>query len=228
MCWRHQISSYMLPGRCLSVWELPGVWISWDCWFSYGVNFPSASSILPLIKHIGVSDFSPLVGYKYMYLSQSAAGWASQRTAMLNFCLQAHHSISSPPSPWDESQLGPVTGPPFLQSLLQFCPCSSFRQEQFCVRIFYCGLVTSSLNLRPCLSTGGWLFEFPPPTIGHFSEGYSHWILRASHLPHFWCFLEGSPTSHPRKLQHISIHSAGPLGFFSTAPTPTNPVLLFP
>ena len=32
-------------------------------------------------------DFSPVVGYKYLCLSQSAACWTSQRTAMLLFVL---------------------------------------------------------------------------------------------------------------------------------------------
>jgi hypothetical protein len=32
-------------------------------------------------------DFSPVVGYKYLCLSQSAACWTSQRTVMLVFVL---------------------------------------------------------------------------------------------------------------------------------------------
>jgi hypothetical protein len=38
---------------------------------------------------IGVSDFSPMVGCKYLHLSQSAAGWASQRTPVCK------HTIAS-------------------------------------------------------------------------------------------------------------------------------------
>jgi hypothetical protein len=33
---------------------------------------------------------------------------------------------------------------------------------------FDCGLITQSLHLRPCLSTGGGVFEFPLPSVGHF------------------------------------------------------------
>jgi hypothetical protein len=42
----------------------------------------SASFILPLIQPFGVPDFSSKVGCKYLHLSQSAAGRASQGTAM--------------------------------------------------------------------------------------------------------------------------------------------------
>jgi hypothetical protein len=35
---------------------------------------------------------------------------------------------------WDGSQDGPITGWPFFQSLLHFCPCISFRQEWFWVK----------------------------------------------------------------------------------------------
>jgi hypothetical protein len=45
-------------------------------------------------------------------------------------------------SPWAGSQFGPVSGPPFLQAVLWFCPLSSFTQEQFWVRVFDCGMAT--------------------------------------------------------------------------------------
>ena len=44
------------------------------------------------------------------------------------------------------SKVGPATGWPFLQSLLHFCPCISFRQEQFWVKNFKDGLVSSFLG----------------------------------------------------------------------------------
>ena len=49
----------------------------------------SASSSLSPIQPLGslASGFCPLVGFKYLYLSQQAACWASQRTAMLGSCL---------------------------------------------------------------------------------------------------------------------------------------------
>ena len=48
-------------------------------------------------------------------------------------------------SPWGGSPVGAVTWPPFLQSLLYFCPWSSFREEYFRLRNFECGLVKQSL-----------------------------------------------------------------------------------
>ena len=62
-----------------------------------------------------------------------------------------------------------VTGCPFFQSLLHFCPCISFRQEQFWVKIFEDGWLGPSLNWGPCLSTGGDLFLFHVLTVGHFN-----------------------------------------------------------
>ena len=49
-----------------------------------------------------------------------------------------------PSLPWDGSQVVPVTGLPFLQSLY-FWSFSYFRQKQFWVKISDCGLVTLSL-----------------------------------------------------------------------------------
>jgi hypothetical protein len=77
----------------------------------------SASSSLSPNSTAGVSDFSLMVGCNYLLLSQSAACWASLRVVSV---LGA--------SPWAGSKFGPATEPLFLQSVLHFCPCSSFRQ----------------------------------------------------------------------------------------------------
>ena len=69
---------------------------------------------------------------------------------------------------WDGFQVGLVTESPFFQSLLHFCPCISFRQEQFWVKKFEGRLVTLTLHWEPCLSIGGALFWFYFPTVGHF------------------------------------------------------------
>jgi hypothetical protein len=37
MCWEPHISWCMLPGCCLSVWEICVVQVSWDYWSSFGV-----------------------------------------------------------------------------------------------------------------------------------------------------------------------------------------------
>ena len=60
---------------------------SWDYWPFYGVAlllsffqpFPNSDTV--------VLNFRPLVGCKYLLLSQAAAYWASQRAAMLDSCL---------------------------------------------------------------------------------------------------------------------------------------------
>ena len=130
----------------------------------------SASSILPLFQPQR-SQLSQLVGCKYLHLSQSAACWVSWRTAMLGSCLGAHPSISDNDRPGASpsgSPVGLVTEPPFPQSLLHFCPYSSFRQEQFWVRVFDCGMATPSLTLMLCLFTGGGFYKFCLPTVGNF------------------------------------------------------------
>ena len=124
-----------------------------------GSLFPSASSILPLIHHRGL-DFSPISRYKYLQLNHSAAFWASRRPKNARHtCLSAHHCISNNVSSLSRPLRGipswVFTGPPFPSSLLHFC---TFTQEQFWVRNFNCVLVTPSLYLKPCLSTGGGRF----------------------------------------------------------------------
>ena len=47
-------------------------------------------------------------------------------------------------SHWAGSQFGPITGPPFPQALLQVWLCSYFKEEQFWVRLFDCGMATYS------------------------------------------------------------------------------------
>jgi hypothetical protein len=43
-----------VPGWCLGVWELPGVWVSWDCWPSYGVALPFSFFSPSPTSNIGV------------------------------------------------------------------------------------------------------------------------------------------------------------------------------
>jgi hypothetical protein len=120
-------------GWWLSFWELPGVQVSWYCWSSYGVAIPFITFTPFPNSSIGVPKLSPMLGRKYLQLSQSAAGRASHRSAMPGSCLQAQVSGIGACS-WDGSQVGPITAWPFHQSLFHFCPCISFRQEQFGVK----------------------------------------------------------------------------------------------
>jgi hypothetical protein len=41
------------------------------------------------------------------------------------------------------------------------------------LEFFDCGMGTPSLYLMPCLSTGGGIYKFPLPTVGHFIESPS-------------------------------------------------------
>jgi hypothetical protein len=123
---------------------------------------------------------------------------------MQDSCLQAQHSISNgirdwccpTQPPWDRSQVGPITGQPFLQSLLHFCPCISFRQEQFWVENFVGELVSPSLHWEVLSDYWRWSFHVSYP-VGHLSQGHPHWVLGASPISDLWDFLEVSSTSPP-------------------------------
>jgi hypothetical protein len=88
MCWRPHISWCMLPGWWLSIWEILGVLVNWDCWSSYGVAL--LLSFFQLFPNLttGVPSFCPLVGCQYLCLTHSAVCWASQRAAILGSCLK--------------------------------------------------------------------------------------------------------------------------------------------
>jgi hypothetical protein len=47
-----------------------------------------------------VSDLNEMVGCKYLHLSQSVAGRASQRTAMLGSCLHIQYGLSNSVRTW--------------------------------------------------------------------------------------------------------------------------------
>jgi hypothetical protein len=68
--WGLHICWYMLPVWWSSVWELQGVQINWDCWFSYGVtlllsffqSFPDSTT--------GINCFFPLGANIFIWLFQ--------------------------------------------------------------------------------------------------------------------------------------------------------------
>jgi hypothetical protein len=128
--WGPQTRPCMLFGWWLSLWDLPEVQVSWYCWSSYRVVIPFNSFNPSHHSSIDVPNLIPMVEYKYLNLSPSAAGKASQRTATLGSYLQEQHGISNSVMvsvhPWDESQVVWVTGWPFLQYLLLFCQCIFF------------------------------------------------------------------------------------------------------
>jgi hypothetical protein len=65
MSWGPRISWCMLLAWWLSVWEIPGVQVSWECWPSYGVAL-----FLSFLQHFpnstkGITSFCLLVRCKY-------------------------------------------------------------------------------------------------------------------------------------------------------------------
>ena len=113
----------------------------------------------------------------------------------------------------------------FLLGSSPFFSLQFFRQEQFWVRDFDCGMALVSLHLMPCPSKGGGLYKFSLPTIEHYIQYPSPWVLRNSLLQGLWCILEGPITSNLTGLP-VSIVSAGPQ-VFSPVPAPV-PDHVFP
>lgn len=67
------------------------------------------------------------------------------------------------PLPWGGSQVGPVIGWPFPQSLLPLYSCTFHRQGKFWVKGFVGGLVLPSLHWKARLPTGGGYFGLHIP-----------------------------------------------------------------
>ena len=65
-----------------------------------GLAYPSDPSILSLTLPLWSLDLSPMAACKSMHDSQSAAGRASYRRAILSSCLLAQHNISSSIRVW--------------------------------------------------------------------------------------------------------------------------------
>ena len=76
----------------LSQWD-PKIQATWNFWSSYGVVIPFSSFNPSHNSSEGVPEISLMFECKYMHLSWSAAGKASQRIAMLGSCLQEHNSL---------------------------------------------------------------------------------------------------------------------------------------
>jgi hypothetical protein len=92
-------------------------------------------------------------------------------------------------SPWAGSQFWPVTGP---QSLLQFCPCNSFRQEQVLASFWLWD--DNPIPSPDALSFyWRWTLLVPSRHCWAFIWGISLWVLRVSHLPGLWYILEDPP-----------------------------------
>ena len=123
------------------LWEHRG--LSCHYWSSYGVAIPF-SSFSPS------SNSSLLVPNPNQWLPVSICVCLSQlpvvplRGQSCHAPVCTHIMVSVIVSgfgvhSWDGSQIGPVTGWPFFQSLLHFCLCISFRQEQVWGKMFKYG-----------------------------------------------------------------------------------------
>ena len=107
----------------------------------------------------------------------------------------------------------PVTGWPFLQSMLHFCPCTSFRQDEFWVESFMGGLVSLSLHWESCLAAEVVSSGFMSPLLGTLAKvtHIDSWELpypRSLELPR-------DPTPSAAAVFHSILHPSGPLSCLS-------------
>jgi hypothetical protein len=78
-----------------SLRELWGFRASWYCCSTFGFAIHLSSFAPSPNSFIWVPDLNSMVGCKYLHLSPLVAGWASQRTAIPDSCLQAQYGISN-------------------------------------------------------------------------------------------------------------------------------------
>jgi hypothetical protein len=100
VCWGPHINWCMLPVWWSSIWEISGVHINWDCWSFYRINSSPQLLLAFTDSTTGVSSFCPLVGFKYLHLTLSAA-YCIQEAIMIGPFLGALHSLSNSVRPWD-------------------------------------------------------------------------------------------------------------------------------
>lgn len=121
------------------------------------------------------------------------------------------------------SNLGQSLGPPFSQSLL-FCPCSSYRQEEFWVRVF-----NSGIEPHPSTWCPVFLLE-----VDSTSYLFPLRVFRLSSLPlspesltsQVFGILQRFPSHLPRL--PVSILSSGPQDFSPVFPPPIPDYVPFP
>jgi hypothetical protein len=141
-------SLFMLFGWWFSVWEPSRVQVSWHCWSSSRVSISCGLLNPPPNSSKRLRELRLMFDCGSLHMFQSAVDTASQKTFMLGSCLQVLQNIIKLVSgigscPWNRSQVGPVIGWPFPQSLLHLCHCTPYRQDKFWVKGFVGGLVSS-------------------------------------------------------------------------------------
>jgi hypothetical protein len=98
VCWGPHMSWCMLSVWWSSIWEILGIQINWDCWSSYRIALPL--SFFQRNSSTGVNCFCPLVGWRYLYLTLSAACWIFWRAVMIGPILWVFHNLDSSVRPW--------------------------------------------------------------------------------------------------------------------------------
>lgn len=139
MCYRSLPKFRMIFYWWISLWRSQGSKLVDTDDLPMGLPSPLVPRILPLTLWEGFPNLLPMVVCKYRHLSQSAVGTDFQRTDTLCYYLQAQCDTSISvrvECPSKCSKLDIVTEQSFLQSLLQFSPYISVRQEQFCVKMY--------------------------------------------------------------------------------------------
>jgi hypothetical protein len=155
MCWGPHIRWCMLPGWWSSVWEISGVQVNWDCWSSYrDALLVSFFQLFPN-STTGFSNLYPLVGYKYLHLTLSAACWVFQKAVMIDLFLWVLHSLSNSVRPWGL----------YLSCIPLWACCWTFFSSGSspfpCLQFFQTGTTGQSFD---CGMAGKFLL----PTVGNF------------------------------------------------------------
>jgi hypothetical protein len=166
-----QTSPLMHLGFWFCLWELWGVWVSWHCYSSFGLTIPFSSLSPSSIPFILVPNFNPMVGSKYLQLSQSVAARASPRTAMPGPSLHTQHDISNSVRIWYVCMGWIPSWDGHREAFLSvsaphhffFVPAFPLTQEQFWVKNFEDGSPTS---------TGGHIYLLE--------------VVSSSSIPHCW------------------------------------------
>jgi hypothetical protein len=151
---------------------------------------PSPPSVLSPNSSIRVPVLSPMVGCKHPHLYRSGSGKASQETVGSSSCQEEILGLVS--SDGMDPQVGQSLNGLSFSICSTFCPCTSFRQEQFWVKILeMCGWPHPS-SRGACLTSGYGYNKFSFPFVGYLSSLGGPGRLC---FPGIWDFLVPTPSS---------------------------------